>query len=104
MNSPHPGALIADQLVPMPTRDRIMDFVERIGHKLEDMTDEMLGDMPVEAFTKVLTTLGHIGTMWLGSHDPDVKSLMEMLSDADIQLALKKEIEAAHEKGQSILP
>jgi hypothetical protein len=104
MNFVPPNLTVSDQTVPMPTRDRLMGLIEKIGIKLEDMTEEMIAEQPAEAFNKVLTTLSHVGSMWLGQHDSDVKELMESLSDADIQVSLKKEIEAAHAKGQAILP
>lgn len=104
MNFVSSKQLISDQIVPTPIRDRLLDITERIGFKLEDMTDDMVGDDPFKAFKKVLTTISQVGTMWLGSSDSDVKELMESLADADIQIELKKEIVAAHAKGQQIIP
>jgi hypothetical protein len=98
------GTTISNQIVSMPVRDRMLEMIDRIGDKLEHMTEDTIRNMSAEDFSKVLTTVSYVGVMWLGEHDPDVKELKETLADADIQLSLKKEIKAAREKGQQILP
>lgn len=95
---------LSDQNVPMPTRNRLADLIDRIGEKVEIKTEERLQTDAYGVFMNIATTLTQIGRAWVGDHDEDVKELMTLIADADIQVALQKEIELAEKRGQDILP
>lgn len=104
MNTQPSKLTVSDQTVPTPTRNRLIAIGGIIGANLENAIDDELATQPFETFVKVMSTISYLATMWLGQHDSDLKELMETLADADIQASLKKEVEAAHAKGQPILP
>lgn len=94
---------VSAQNVPTPIRDKIGVIGDRISARLEKMADEGEATDPFGTFMKITTTMAQVADRWLGEN-PDVKELMTMLADADIRVALKKEIELAQQNGQPILP
>lgn len=97
-------ATFSDQNIPTPIRNQFQSVMDRLGEKIDARSDEMEQNDPVGGFIRMMNTICQVSRAWVGDHDADVKELMTMLADADIRVALKKEIEALQEKGLPILP